>query len=273
VGSGEWLISSLRRLTDDGSLFNPPEVEKVLHLQLETSQREEVKQPVVCPNRMNTRSFIVVTHSARPDWLKPTAEGIKGMAFPAFTINPAGVSGDPTFSYTETRMVTCSDREVIGDTHEAQLNINDLPAFACFQRGLIEQRLGVKGIQATDGVALVVYNVPGNDDRSATLEFLFRAGAPCALGAIIRQSYTIGYRYQRAADKWRTCANEANRRFCAANGPFPRSDEDKVQAMTDAAIEACGTLASLYRKEPIQGPPPPIRPQTYANPNGPCPER
>jgi hypothetical protein len=176
------------------------------------------------------------------------------MAFPAFAINPSDMSGDPTFLYTEYKVVACSNRYGIGETHGANLSINSLPAFACLQRGILEQQLGVKGTQATEGVDLVIYEVPGNDQRAAALQFIFRAGAPCALSAEIQQNYRMGYRYQWAAPKWQTCSDEANRQFCTANGTFTWSDGGKLNTMKEAAIKVCGTMAFQYSRKPTSGP-------------------
>jgi hypothetical protein len=270
-GGSQWLLTSLQQLTAEGALFDPMRVEQVLHLRLKTSRREGVPQPADCSNSRGNRSLTIVEQSSRPDWLRPTAEGIKDMPIPAFFINMAGVSGDPAFYYTEYEAKACSDRYSLPDTREANLSINGLPALACLKRDDVDKRPGAKPVQATDGVDMIVFEALDNDQKAATLTFVYRAGAPCALSAEIHEWYRLGYRYQRAAAKWATCYDATKHRYCALNGPITWDDGEKLHALEEAAITSCGSLSSYYDKEPVFGPPPPERRHFY-NPNGPCPE-
>ena len=228
IGGGQWLLNGLQQLTDEGALFDPMRVEQVLYLRLETSQREGVPQPADCSNSRGNRSLTIIEQSSRPDWLRPTAEGIRDMPIPAFSINRAEVSGSPAFSYAEYEAKACNDRYSLPDTREANLSINGLPALTCLKLDDVDKRLGAKPVQATDGVDMIVFEARDNDQKAATLTFVYRAGAPCALSAEIRQGYKIGYRYQRAAAKWQGCYDATKHPYCALNGSITWGDGKKL---------------------------------------------
>ena len=92
------------------------------------------------------------------------------------------------------------------------------------------------------------------------------------MSAEIRQGYKLGYRYQRAAAKWQACYDATKHPYCALNGPITWGDGKKLDAVEEAGITSCGSIPSYYDKEPVFGPPPPERRQTFYNPKGPCPE-
>jgi hypothetical protein len=132
--NGQWLLSGLKTLSDEGALFDSTRVETVLNLKVAPSERQMISQPPNCSNDYADRSRIVTNYSSDPVWLKPSSEGVKDMKIPAFTINPAGVSGDPTFSYQQIEIKNCTGKFRLSETRQAQLSINGLPAFACFSR-------------------------------------------------------------------------------------------------------------------------------------------
>ena len=189
IGSGQWLLSSLQRLTDERSLFKPSRVEQVLDLHLTPSPRMEFHgQPPACSGPNSGYSLFSDQYLSNPTWLKPTSQGVEGMSIPAIAINPAEVSGSPKFSYVDSAWQPCSDHNMpVAATREASLVIGGLPAFACYRRRELERRLGEKERLLTDGVSAVDYAANNHDRRPAYLVFTFRFGAPCALSVELNQ--------------------------------------------------------------------------------------
>lgn len=264
VGSGRWLLSGLRRIADEGALFEPARVEEILRLQLSASREETVKQPPDCLGRHGLRSEVVTRHSSSPPWLTSTAEGVRNMPYPAAFINSSGVSGDhPMFAYEEIDTKSCNGMYDLENTGRANLRLYDLPAFACFRRDDLERKLSTEHNFATDGVDFETYRGAVNDSFGTNLRFMFRAGAPCALSVQLEQRTNRSYRYSRAYWNWRACVDAENGRYCAANSAPTQTDWDAINAMEDSSIKACGTMTSFYEREPLTGLPPRASPRIY----------
>jgi hypothetical protein len=94
------------------------------------------------------------------------------------------------------------------------------------------------------------YSGAPNDQYGIYLEFVFRMGAPCALGATIRQDDRSGLRYRRAATKLYACIESAENELCATKPDATSAEFDEV---TRTAKAACGNLETLYQSEPLTG--------------------
>lgn len=252
VGSGQWLLSGLERLTDEGDLFDPGRFEQILNLHVAVpSPKELYKQPADCSNPSSGRSLISAGFLTNPDWFKPTTQGVQNMLVPAFGINPGGVFGDQKLSYTDSTWRPCSEKSVfLAAERNSELTISGLPAFACYQRRDLELRFGVKDRLATDGVDIMSYTVADHDQRSASLTFQFRFGAPCALSARLSQGPTHGNRYKRARIKWQRCRENLENHYTRVHGPMNISDENTTYSRINATMATCGTLDSYYNRQP-----------------------
>ncbi len=253
VGSGPWLLDSLQRLADDGSLFEPNRVAQVLDLQIAPATPKELNdQPPACRSPTDDRSLIVLKYSVMPPWLKPTLQGVQGMYVPEFTINKAGTSGNSSFTYVELNSRPCSDRyNFLAENRKATLDIGGLPAFVCYHRHELEQRFGERERLHTDGVSSVDYVVNDHDDRSTYLSFTFRFGAPCALSARLEQGVRWSRRWDRANSKWQQCRMNSEKRYVELHGPVNIVDDEAVAPMREAVADACGSLTDYYVREPI----------------------
>ena len=109
---------------------------------------------------------------------------------------------------------------------------------------------------ATDGYSSVSYQGRVNDDVGVRLEVAFRAGAPCAIGAMVTQSQTDGLRYKRAESKRRNCGVQVTRSFCAEHKPFGWPDVAAQNELHEAISATCGTIDELMERDTEHGTPP-----------------
>jgi hypothetical protein len=181
---------------------------------------------------------------------------------PAFTINPATVTGDPELSYEIIHYAYCAEWPRLQDGRKATLTFNGLPAFNCLKPSQIRAAIPeVKLIVATDGVYLVEYRGRLDDTSGTTLTFNFRAGVACALSARVSQDREDGLRYRRAQLKFETCRVAADREFCSAHPDFAGSDNEMLAEMNRQAVAKCGNVNTIYLKEPATGARPPPLPK------------
>lgn len=120
---------------------------------------------------------------------------------------------------------------------------------------------------ATDGVSLSSYSPPATDAYGVSLEFTFRAGAPCAVAASIRQDSRSGFREQRAFAKWRACRDKAKADYCAAHPGLRSSDRGALQSHE---VRACDDQQIYIAREPPGGGPPPSWPAFKPMSDDPC---
>jgi hypothetical protein len=262
-----WLLSRLQTLADTGILFDPQAVRQLLSLDQTLIASPAPSQSSNCSNPYAHADTNMSTYE-NPNWLKPPSEGMQNMPIPAIAINPAGVSGPPTFSYRYAKTTACNSDLTLANAQEAKVQIG-LPAFACYQANDLIARLQAKTEMATDGVYFVVYPGKHREEDGTTLRFTFRFGAPCALDAEVDQKTNLGDRYARASEKQRACLKKAHRHYCDEHGSITWSESDKIDLMERAAIETCGGITKFYTNEvDNRGPPPPPGPPEF--PAAPC---
>jgi hypothetical protein len=180
------------------------------------------------------------------------------MKLPRAFINPASEVGEPEIAYEIFETAYCiGERNVLHRT-EAVLSFGNLSGFACFTPSGLATQINAEHIQATDGVSISRYTAPASDLHRTSVDFIFRAGAPCAVAARIEQDSRFGNRQLRAEARYRSCARGFIRSFCATRPNLILTNLDKLK---EDEIKACGPLESFFQNEPLTGVPPPPEPK------------
>jgi hypothetical protein len=249
-------LQRLRRVADSGNLFEQKSVASMLNLKFEASTID--RNPAIsCPAPF--RATTVTVRGA--SWFHPLSTGSGHLDVPAFTINPANVTGDPQFTYQILHYSFCSEWPRLHDGMEATVTFNGLPAFNCLTPSNIRSTIPEgEFVMATDGVSLIQYKGRIDDDSATTLTFNFRAGVQCALAADITQDQEKGLRYRRAQYKYETCRQVTDREFCAIHPDVGWGDTQMLGDMERAAIKRCGSINSIYVAEPANQIAPPLLP-------------
>jgi hypothetical protein len=256
---GQWLATHLKAVIDQGDLYRPEQLARTLDLVIQGSESSTFNPSPNCSQRYGDRSFVHTNYRMHGDWYKPTSEGIQHMKFPQAFINPAGEVGDPRIKFESFYTTSCNQNSALTHETSASLGLSGLSSFSCFTRERLKALINADFYMATDGVALSVYSGPPNEQYGISLEFSFRMGAPCALGASIRQEDRSGMRYERAWAKQRSCLDRAEKEYCAVH---TTATLDELNEANRLAETACGNLESFYQREPLNGRPPPTRPRT-----------
>jgi hypothetical protein len=252
-------LQRLRSLADSGNLFEQKTVAPILNLKLEASTVER-DVALSCPVHFRTTNVTATAAS----WFHPLSSGSGHLQVPAFTINPANVTGDPEFTYQIIHYSFCSEWPRLHDGMEATVTFNGLPAFSCLTQANIRSAIPeAEFVMATDGVSLVQYKAQLNDDSATTLTFTFRAGVQCALAAHITQDQEKGLRYRRAQYKYVTCREVTDREYCSIHPNVGWGDTQMLGDMERAAIKRCGSINSIYLGEPVTRIAPPLLPQRF----------
>lgn len=238
----------LREVADNGDLFDPLSISKILGIDFQIDTSEEASD---CAQVWESRSFRTTQVTAdTSSWYRVLASGAGSMEVPAAFINPATKTGDAKFSYKVMQRIDCTDRFRLQDHTEAKLSFSGLPSFACITGWDIERLLpNARFEMATDGVSLYRYQGKLDDDASTSIEFWFRMGAQCALSVSVNKDQQNGLRYQRADSKRRNCEVGAYREFCAIHEPFGWGDGAALDEMSLYADMICGTTDSLYKND------------------------
>jgi hypothetical protein len=240
-----------------GNLFEPKTVANILDVKLESSVAER-EVPLSCAAHFRTTTLTAPSTS----WFHSLPSGVGHVPVPAFTINPATVTGDPELSYEIIHYVYCGEWPRLQDGRKATLTFDGLPAFNCLKPSQIRAAIPeVKLIVATDGVYLVEYRGRLDNASGTTLTFNFRAGVACALSARVSQDQEDGLRYRRAQFKFETCRVAADREFCSAHPDFAWRDSAMVAEMNGHAVAKCGSINTIYLREPATGARPPPLPE------------
>jgi len=245
-------MQRLKTVADQGNLFEPESVAKLLEMNFEISTDELTSD---CAEIWQTRSNR--TTRIAPDassWYRNLPSGVHEMVVPQAFINPASKVGDADFKYQIVRKIGCTDQFNLQDHTEARLSFEGLSSFACILDADIWRLLpGAKFVMATDGVSFYVYQSKLDDEAATSLDFLFRMGAPCALSASIHKDPKSGLRYKRAESKWRNCEAHADIEFCKGRAPIEWADGQALDEMRNHANKACGTLDSVYKNDTERG--------------------
>lgn len=276
VDAGSQILLRLQRLSDSGDLFNSQSVEQILDLRLTASVRDTKLSD--CSTEVGIRDDRETSFQETDDgWYHILRSGAGHMDIPAAFINPAAKTGDAKLEYRVTRQVRCSDILGIQNYTFAQMVFENLPSFACITPAAIRSAMPAAALHmATDGVYMVDYPGRVNDETGTSLRFEYRFGAPCAISATVEQNQKQGLRYLRASAAYAACSADAKRNYCTTH-PHPTwGDGVALDDMLHHANKVCGTVNSLYLREPLNGrkpPPPPLqRPpvKQYNSHAGPC---
>jgi hypothetical protein len=252
-------LQRLRRVADSGNLFEQKSVAPMLNLKFEATTIDR-DSAVSCPAHFRTTTVAVKGDS----WFHSLSTGSGHLDVPAFTINPANVTGDPEFTYQIIHYSFCSEWPRLHDGMEATVVFNGLPAFSCLTPANIRSAIPeAEFVMATDGVSLVQYKARLDDDSATTLTFTFRAGVQCALAVDIAQDQEKGLRYRRAQYKYETCREVTDREYCAIHSDVGWGDTQMLGDMERAAIKKCGLINSIYLAESATGVAPPLLPQRF----------
>jgi hypothetical protein len=269
------LLGRLRDLALAGQLFDTKATGATLGLGFEEST-QEVQLPFPnCRDGTKATSHVTTVSVSGNSWFHTLPSGAGHIPIPAFTINFATVSGDPTFDYRIFHSLQCTESQRLRDKTDAVLSFGGLPAFTCvtaasIQAGLPKARL----VEATDGVFMMELQGRQDDHSGTMLTFYFRAGAGCALSAEVRQNQEAGLRYRRALYRYWKCREPSDGDFCSTHPNIGWSNSEAIDQMNLQADERCGTVDSLYGQEPNSGLlPPSIERHLGSVVKGPCAER
>lgn len=267
-------VARVARIADSGTLDDPGKTMSLLGMDYRADTVQKAPSPPDCAINWHPRSQLVTTvERAGSDWYVPTQYGVQNLHVPGFFVNPPEtIKGDPGIHYAITHTITCGDGlgQQLVDHTEVELDLYTLPSYACITSADIAQaipRTYAEG--ATDGVTFYGYRGHTDDDTGTVLSFVFRAGAPCALFATIKQSQQSSLRYARAVSKFHACYEETSRAFCASRPSFGFGDAAYGE-MKQAILQRCETINAVYLAEPKTGLPPPP-PEPFRNQTGPCP--
>ena len=263
-------IRRLARVADSGTLDDPGKTMNLLNMAYRQDTVQMAASPPDCSVDWHPESQLRTdVQSVDDSWYHPSPFGIRSLFVPAFMVNPAvAINGAPKFAYSVTRTIRCTDSFRLQDKTEAKLDLYPLPPFACITRADIARALPRASYEvATDGVSVDRYQGKLDDDSGSTLTFGFRAGALCALSASIGQSQEDGLRFRRAVSKLQACSAEVTQPFCAAHPPFSWGDPLDGE-LRRLVTQRCGTLNTVYLKEPRSGQAPP--PSAIGIRHGPC---
>jgi hypothetical protein len=177
-------VSLIRKAADSGMLDDPSVIETIVGLRFDKSVEDRRTLPPGCkkakwgtPERLIVTSYSV--HGA--NWYHASVAGVPNMAFPSFTINPAGVVGAPAISYQSFQGIDCTDSTKVRNLKETRLDFNNLSSHVCLTPSVLQTLLPeAKFQQATDGVSLISYQGALDDNAGTKVQFSYRFGAECA---------------------------------------------------------------------------------------------
>ena len=245
-------MQRLKAVTDQGNLFEPESIAKLLEMNFEVNTKEQNSDCAEVWQMRSSRMTRVAPSAS--SWYRNLPSGVHDMVVPQAFINPATTAGDAKFNYQIVRNIRCTDQFNLQDHTDATLTFGGLPSFACLSNADIQTLLPeAKFVMATDGVSFYVYQGKLDDEAATSLDFFFRMGAPCALSASIHKDQENGLRYKRADAKRRNCAVRADEEFCASHEPFGWGDGQALDEMRHHVDKVCGTLDALYKKDAEPG--------------------
>jgi hypothetical protein len=250
--STEFLLR-LQRMADQGDLFDPSDARRILGLRLTASVKET--HPTDCSKSYGIRnSHNTTLEQAESGWYRPLSSGAGHMDIPAAFINPASTTGDAKLEYGISHVVYCTDAVGMQDYTNAQMTFGNLPSYACIAPADIRKAIPKAEVHmATDGVYVVNYQGRVDDEAGTSLQFVYRMGATCAIGATLRQDKEKGLRFQRASATYGACSVDAKKNYCATH-PHPTwGNGDALDDMRAYANKVCGTVNALYLREPANG--------------------
>lgn len=243
---GDRLVRLLKKIADEALVLHPELMAKELGIAMTFETKPSSYQSKPCEAGGEYKSFFVTTAKVTDSWYRETPEGVPDMKIPPAFINPGATAGQPQVHYDAYQAAQCRSPSYI---HlEYRLSFSNLSGFSCLTPGRLENLIGAKYSMATDGVSLWTYSPPATFAYGISLEFTFRAGAPCAVRASIDLNSRSGLREMRAFLKWRTCFDNARRDFCKAHNW--KATEAELQQHGN---EACEDREAYIEREPVEG--------------------
>jgi hypothetical protein len=156
------------------------------------------------------------------------------MVVPGGLLGGEGPLPDPRFSYTLSRIRSCSGRHAVDPSISAEVRFEGLPAFACItDENLKSVFPGIGRVQGTDGVRPYWYYGKVTEEYGLLVDFGNVFEKQCSVGVFIQQNENLGKRFTRAYSKFQACLQ---RRF--TEPPFKAND-----------IAFCGIAQSWVEKE------------------------
>jgi len=188
---GDRLVLLLKKVADEGLLYDPDQLAKALGITMKFETQTTTGTPN-CDAGGHTKSIERTKSVIRESWFGASPEGVPDMKVPGFGINRPEVIGAPYVDFSLYRSVRCATPDKV--SIEAQLSFVNLSSFSCLSPGRLQKLIGTRYRMATDGVSISHYSPPPTDDYGTSLDFVFGAGAPCAISVGIRQDSRSGRR-------------------------------------------------------------------------------
>lgn len=251
----QFLLEKVKEIADQGALFEPDKVARIMDLRFQQVTAENIKQPPDCSAEVAFRSFMNTTITVDgQSWYRPLPTGAGNMPVGGMFVPPGAKTGDAKFGYHVSHAQKCTDVLGLLDETTATMDLSGLPSYACVKVADIKKAMpAATYAMGTDGMSAVHYRGLLNDDSATTVTFDLNWGNSCALGIRIEQNRTHGLRFQRALAKYEQCARPAEQQFCHAHAPFGWGDGQTQNEMLRYANKVCGTQNTLYLREPLTG--------------------
>ena len=243
---GEALVRLLKKIADEALVLRPEDMAKELNIPMTFETKPSATLSTDCRVGGSYKTFLVTTAKVGESWYKETPEGMPNMEIPPAFINPGSVAGKPRVGYEMYRTAQCSRPNYTNI--ESRLSFGNLSGFSCLRPDRLKMLIDAKYEMATDGVSLSMYGPPDTYAYGVTLQFVFRLGAPCALGASVDLQTRDGLREKRAFLKWRACFDNARKVYCEAHGWKATQTE-----LSDHGDGACESREAYIDREPVEG--------------------
>lgn len=193
---GVRLVRLLKKVADEALVLQPERMAQQLDIAMTFETKPSTLMSKSCDDDGSYKSFLVTTAKVSESWYRETPEGVPNMKIPPAFINAGTIAGEPRVSYDAYRTVRCTSPH--HTNVEARLSFQNLSGFSCLTPDMLAKQIGTKHYMATDGVSLSAYSPPATEAYGVRLQFLFRDGAPCAVGASVDLNSRDGLREQRA---------------------------------------------------------------------------
>ena len=180
---GDRLVLLLKKIADQGLLYEPERLAKVLGIDMKFETQKTAGTPS-CDAGGYNKSIEITKSEVRRSWYSAGPEGVPDMKVPGFGINRPTVIGAPYVAFSLYRSVKCKTPD---ESVEGHLQFVNLSSFSCLSAERLKRLIGARYQMATDGVSISYYKPPPTAAYGTYLDFVFGAGAPCAIGAGIRQ--------------------------------------------------------------------------------------
>jgi len=180
---GVRLVRLLKKIADEALVLQPDRMAKELDIAMTFETKPSGTISKSCEDGGYYKSFLATTAKVSASWYEDTPEGVPNMKIPPAFINAGTIAEKPRVTYKAYRTVRCTSPN--NTNVEARLSFLNLSGFSCLTPDMLAKLIGAEYHMATDGVSLSIYSPPATGAHAVSLEFLFRAGAPCAVDASV----------------------------------------------------------------------------------------